>query len=358
MSKIVELPERKTELSPLPEIDDVTRREFLIGAGSLLVLAPYGCGNGGDDEAASGETRTIEHKYGTTEITEQPARVVSIGYNDQDAILALGVKPVAVRYWFGDESDAIFPWAEDEFTSARGLESDPEILNMPELNFEKIAALEPDLILSVYSGITEDEYDTLSEIAPTVAQSGEYVDYGTPWQEQTRIIGRALGREERAEEVVADVEAQFAAAREQHPEFEGKSIVVASYAGNGLYDFNASEDIRSRIFTQLGSEVLEEIDEIAGEDYYAKIGGERLDLLDRDVLIWQLNPGDSRADIEQRPLVQQLEVIQEDRVVFVEGVLYDALGFSTVLSIPYLLDKLVPQLAAAVDGDPETEPTE
>ncbi len=35
----------------------------------------------------------------------------------------------------------------------------------------------------------------LPRIAPTVAPSADFVDGGTPWQDQTRIIGRALGQE-------------------------------------------------------------------------------------------------------------------------------------------------------------------
>ncbi|MGH3940310.1 MAG: hypothetical protein ACRDTG_17090 [Pseudonocardiaceae bacterium] len=89
----------------------------------------------------------INHKLGTTEIPAEPGRVPSIGYQDHDAIFALGVTPIAVRYWFGDESDVIYPWAEDEARNA-----DPEILNMPDgINFEGIAALNPDLILGVGS---------------------------------------------------------------------------------------------------------------------------------------------------------------------------------------------------------------
>ena len=42
------------------------------------------------------------------------------------------------------------------------------------------------------------------------------------------------------------------------------------------------------------------------------------------------------------------------RDIFLDGTLSAALSFSSVLSLPYVLDELVPQLAAAVDGDPET----
>jgi iron complex transport system substrate-binding protein len=35
-----------------------------------------------------------------------------------------------------------------------------------------------------------------------------------------------------------------------------------------------------------------------------------------------------------------------------------ALSFSTVLSLPFALDRLTPMLAAVIDGDPATESTE
>lgn len=58
-----------------------------------------------------------------------------------------------MRYWYGDENDVIYPWAEEAAEDA-----DPVILNMPELNFEQIASLRPDLILGMYSGMSEQAY--------------------------------------------------------------------------------------------------------------------------------------------------------------------------------------------------------
>lgn len=335
-----------------------TRGRFLAGAGSLLVLGAAGCGgSGGSGESGddSGETRMIEHKYGSTEVSGTPERVVSVGYSDQDPILAVGVVPIAVRYWFDSKENAIFPWAEDE---AGG--DNPEVLDMPEqLSFEKIAALEPDIIIGAYSGMTQEDYGTLSEIAPTIPQSGEYIDYGMPWQEATLSIGRALGREDRAEKIIADVEARFSRAREEHPEFEGAVLAGGAYTSSSEIGFFASEDPRTRFFTSLGFETPRELDEIAGDQFYGNISGERLDLFDQDVLVWsQLSYTEGgRETIESDRLVQQMDASREGRMVFVEGDVDDALQFNTVLSIPYILDAIVPQLAAAIDGDPDTGST-
>lgn len=323
---------------------------------ALLLVA---CGTGeetasaptGTEETGSDFPVTIEHQFGTTQITEEPERVLSLGYQEQDAILALGVTPVAVRHWFGDEPHAVFPWAQDELG-----EADPEVLEMPfgELDYEKIITLEPDLISGVYSGITADEYERLSQIAPTIAQTDGYVDFGMPWQEMTVMVGRALGQESRARELVAAVEDRFARARAAHPDWTGKSIAVTSGpTTDGQYHLYASEDARSRAFTELGFEIPPELDEIAGDAFYGSISAEQVGLLDRDLVAFhsmQFVEG-GRERIKEEPLVQGLEAAKDGRVVIVEGELDDALQFSTVLSLPFLLDGLVPMIEEAMGGE-------
>lgn len=143
---------------------EFTRRQFLYGAGGLMLLGAAGCGGGASSGASGGgEGRTIAHKFGSTEIEGTPERVVSVGYNDQDTLLAFGIVPVGVREWFGEYPSATWPWAQDELGDAR-----PEIVaGFDSINFESVANAAPDLIVGVSSGMTQDDYDTLSGIAPT-----------------------------------------------------------------------------------------------------------------------------------------------------------------------------------------------
>lgn len=290
---------------------------------------------------------TINHKHGSTEIREAPQRVVSVGLNDHDAILALGVKPVAVRDWFGDQPFATWPWAQNELGDAQ-----PVVLSLGDLDFEQIAGLHPDLIIGTYSGLTNEEYTKLSQIAPAVAQSGDYPDYGVPWDEQTLIIGRAIGREDRAKELVADVEAQFAEAREAHPAFKGATAIVGLVRDDGSYNLYGSHDHRARILTSLGFERPAWIDEQAGDSYSANVSVEQAHRLDADVLILLVDEQRHSA-LANDPLYQKVNVVNDGRDILldVNGTLSGAYSLSTVLSLPYLLDELVPQLAAAVNGD-------
>jgi iron complex transport system substrate-binding protein len=286
---------------------------------------------------------TIEHKFGETVIPATPQRVVSLGYTEQDSIVLVGVEPIAVRYAFGPEDDVFFPWAD----AAAG-DADPEILPRAEINFEQIAALDPDLIMGVTAGLDETQYETLSAIAPTVVQPAEYVDFGTPWQVQTRIAGHVFGQADRAEEIIAEVEARFAAARDAHPELAGLSVALSGPSYEGEYPIHASSDTRTRWFTDLGLAVPAELDAIAGDQFYGTLSREQAALLDTDILVWQAGSAEERTTIESDPVLAALAVVREGRAVFIEGSDYDALQFSSALSLPYLLDGFLPELAAAV----------
>lgn len=317
-------------------------RYFLLAALVLLAVVPA---LAQDSDAFP---LTIEHKFGTITLAKAPQRVVSIGYNTQDALFALGVQPIAVRYWFGDQAaHGVFPWAEDGANDAQ-----PVLLDMPEgVNFEAILALQPDLIVAVYSGISREEYELLSQIAPTLVQPDGYGDFTIPWQVATQFIGDALGKSEEAAALIRDVEAQFAAVREQHPEFVGRTFVIANYY-DGSYGYFTGEDPRSRFFTDLGFVVPDELVEIAGNDFYANISMERIDLLDQDLLVFQSVEewAGGREGIESDPVLGQMRAMQEGRAVFIPPALDDAFQFQTVLSLPYFLEGIVPELARAVNG--------
>ena len=111
---------------------------------------------------------TITHLFGQTVIKEPPKRVVSAGYTEQDDLLALGVVPIAVTNWFGDQPFAVWPWAQPKLGAAQ-----PVVLNLDNgIPVDQIGGLKPDLIVAINAGLDADTYQKLSAIAPTVAQAG------------------------------------------------------------------------------------------------------------------------------------------------------------------------------------------
>lgn len=326
------------------DVDDDTWIAGLGAQAALLVLDDLETLLAPSDTAAF--PVTIEHMFGSTTIPAQPQRVVAIGYTEQDYLLAVGVTPVAVRYWYGDEDNAIFTWAQD-FVEGES----PVVLNMPfgGLNYEAILAFQPDLISAVTSGILQDEYEMLSQIAPTIAQSGDYINFGMPWQGVMLIVGDAVGKGDEARAIVTEVEALFADARASNPQFEGKTVAVA-YQFGGTYGFFTAQDSRGRFFTELGFVMPDELLEISGDSFYADISAERVGLLDQDLIVivnLQFVEG-GREALEADPLFSQLAAVQEGRIIYLDLDTENAVGFSSPLSLKYALDGVLPALQVAL----------
>ncbi|MGI9003083.1 MAG: iron-siderophore ABC transporter substrate-binding protein [Pseudonocardia sp.] len=333
----------------------LNRRQLLGGAAAAGLLAACSStpsAGSGATGSGGGFPVTITHKFGDTVIPKAPERVFSVGYNDQDSLLALGVTPVGVREWFGNFPYATHPWATDLLGDAQ-----PEVMTGDEVNFELVAKTRPDLIVGQYAFLAEEDYAKLAQIAPTISQDGAYIEGGMPWQEMHRTTGRALGREDQAERTIAEVEARFAQARRQHPEFQGLGAFLEP-ADPGSYYALGPQDPRARFLADLGFEVPPEITTLAGDQFYAQISGEQLRLADRDVLVWLDYESTGQAVVLQEdPVYQTLGVAREGRSVFPDVPLRQAIAFSSVLSLPVAIDGLVPLLAAAADGDPATTAT-
>jgi iron complex transport system substrate-binding protein len=322
---------------------------------ALAALALAACGGDADESsttaAAAGASSpafpvTVRHKFGATTVEREPRRVVTVGYTDQDATLALGVVPVGVGDFLGGYRWRERPWAQKALGGAR-----PEVVSGQQINFEAVAAQRPDLIIAINAGLKEADYRKLSRIAPTVAQAGEFIDFGMPWQAQTYLVGRALGRLDRARKVVTALERRFEQVRREHPEFAGRTAILA-YGGPDGFGAYATGDTRSRFLTDLGFELPRRVDELAKRTFFTAFSRENFRLLDQDVVVMY----GTRRDIERDPVVRRLGAVREDRVVYLDltDQFAGALGFASALSLDYLLDEAVPKLAAAVDGDPQT----
>ncbi|KLL10913.1 iron ABC transporter substrate-binding protein [Protofrankia sp. BMG5.30] len=286
---------------------------------------------------------TIAHKYGSIRINAQPARVVAVGLTDSEPLLALGVKPVGVVDWFGERPYGNWPWSEKLWAGTA-----PEIVGeRNELNFEKIAALRPDLILALYSDITQEQYDTLSKIAPTVAQSKEHDDFATPWKEMTRTAGQAVGLEGRANDLIAAIDKKFADVRQGNPDFAGRTTAIVDPYEPGQYAVFAPSDPRSVFMSEIGFKVPDQIGQLAGSEFAAEISSEQLNIVDVDRLLFVTDASDAEARVKADPVYSRLKVATEGRALFVpyeDPPVGTALTFNTVLSIPYAIDQLVPLL--------------
>lgn len=290
----------------------------------------------------------ITHALGQTTIKAEPKRVVAVGLSDQDALLAVGVKPVGAMDWFGEDTYGKWPWEK----AAWGGKPPRLVSNKSfEINFEAVAAQRPDLIVALYSKLSRSDYDKLSQIAPTVAHA-KGTAYTTPWRDMARVAAKAVGRSAQAEKLIKAIDARFSTFREQHPELQGKAgIVVDAGSGPKSYYPFASKDPRGRFLAELGFVGSPAIDKLAAKDqgFGVEIARERTDLLDVDHLFLLIDAA-PRKRVEADALYKRLKVVRDKRVTnlpYYSGTqLGAAVAFSTLLSIPYAIDGFERDLAA------------
>lgn len=292
------------------------------------------------------EPRLVKHRYGQTEVSGTPQRVVSLSFIGHDFLLGLGVTPVALRYWYGDHPFGVWPWAQDALGDAA-----PQVIRGG-IDVELVALLQPDLILGQWSGMTETEYRLLSRIAPTLPPPEGESDYSASWQQMTRQIGRAMGLEARAEAQISEIEARFAAFRAAHPDWQGKTAAAVWPDQIGAY---TTADIRGQFLEQLGFANAPEVEALAGpRTYNVRLSQEDLTPIDTDLLLW-LSVSDPTSALARIRLRPSMRAFSEGREVVVDADLTGALSHSSPLSLDYALDRLEPMIAAALDGDPDTE---
>ncbi|BAU31149.1 iron ABC transporter, substrate binding protein [Microcella alkaliphila] len=328
-----------------------------LAAASALVLAGCASGTPADEgdtgSAPAADTAafpvTIEHAFGETEIAEAPERVVTWGWGATDAAIALGVVPVAMPFQaYGGDENGVLPWIAEALDEL-GAET-PTVLpdTGEDVPFEDIAAADPDVILAHYSGITEEQYETLSAIAPVVAYEDQ--PWSTPWRDVISITGEALGLTDEATAVLDGIDAELAAAAEANPEFRGVSLATAWDVGGVFYVY-ADEDPRVEFMLDLGFVNAPAVDELDTDEspFFFTLSYERTSELASDVLVVYGSTPEEAQALLNAPYGQAIPAVADGAVAQLVGTEFIAsVSPPTALSLPWGLDEVVAQLAAAV----------
>ncbi|MFJ3722969.1 iron-siderophore ABC transporter substrate-binding protein [Streptomyces sp. NPDC090045] len=335
------------------------RLTAVLSATALGVGLLAGCGSDTKDQsdkksadapaAAAGTFPvTVEHAFGSTKVAKAPQRVVSVGYTDDQAILAFGIKPVGMVDQYPNppgtspDINTQWPWVKAKWGDTR-----PEVvMNNGDTgpNYEKIAALRPDLIIAVYSEIDQAAYDKLSKIAPTVGRTkAEKEPFSAPWQDNAVHIAKALGQESKGTELVKGIQDKLDAAKKAHPEFANQTAVALSWYKDSAAPFT-STDVRGRLVTGTGFKYQTEIDKIADGKFYTTLSPERMDLIDVDRIFVINDKADTEA-LKKFELFANLGAVKNGKVSYLldsEGpAVGAAMSQGTLLSLPYAIDELV-----------------
>lgn len=304
-----------------------------------IALLTSACGQVEEPDPPAGNT--VQTMFGEVTVPANPKRVVAIGWSDAETALALGVQPVGASDWLAFGGEGVGPWAEGRYDKA------PVLLGTQELDYEQIFELDPDVILNTRSDNSAEKHEELSKIAPTVAAPKGVVSYGTTWRQQVELVATALGRKAEGDRLVAEVEGKLATAKEDHPEFAGKTVAVGAYFSD-QYGAYVRGDSRADLMESLGFRVKPQIQELATGSFYVELSREQVELLDADLTVVFPIGADAAALKADRVLNQLPSATAGHLVVLEDQDLIAAFSSGSVLGTLHAIDNAVPLFAAAL----------
>lgn len=296
---------------------------------------------------------TIKHALGETVIKSKPERVATVQWANHDVVLALGVVPVgfsAANFGVQDDS-GLLPWTAQKLEEL-GVK-DPNVFQDTDgLDFEAISDADPDVILAAYSGITQEDYDLLSKIAPVVAYPN--APWATTWREQVTLNATGMGMAAEGEQLIKDTEDMVKEKLSQYPQIEGKKIVWVNFSAKDMSQLHIYTPVDSRVsfLHELGMEYPESItSQITDPSSYSlKLSAENAEALnDADLLVGYGNDELYQA-IKADPLLGKIPAIERGSVAFIDSdTPLVAAGTPNPLSIAYTIDEYLKLIGEAAD---------
>nr|WP_314841995.1 iron-siderophore ABC transporter substrate-binding protein [uncultured Microbacterium sp.] len=326
---------------------------------SLVACATPAADSGSDAGANPADDSafpvTIEHVYGETTISEKPDRIATVAWANHEVPLALGIVPVGMSKvtWGDDDDNGILPWVEDKLEELGG--ETPVLFDETDgIDFEAVADTEPDVILASYSGITKEDYETLSKIAPVVAYPD--VAWGTPVDEMIEMNSKALGLEDEGDALIEQLHADADAALAAHSALEGKKVLFAYVDPSDLSQIGYYTAVDTRpgyLHDDLGLPLPSIVEENADtEKFDLTVSAEEVDKLD-DVDVFVAYGDDTLvATLQADPLLSKIPAIAEGRIVVLPSATPIAASANpSPLSIPWGLDEYLGMLAAPLAAE-------
>ncbi|QXF80869.1 iron-siderophore ABC transporter substrate-binding protein [Rhodococcus pyridinivorans] len=336
-----------------------SKRLLTIAAASVAVaLGLTACGSSDSSDTAdsgsagSGEYPiTIEHALGTVTLDEKPERVATVNWANHEVPLALGVVPVgmAAANFGDDDGNGMLPWVEERLEEL-GAETPVLFDETDGIDFEAVSDTNPDVILAAYSGLTQEDYETLSEIAPVVAYPE--APWATSWRDMIELNSAGLGMAEEGEELVASLEQEIADAAAAHPELEGKATMFLTHvdtADLSQVSFYTANDTRAAFFEDLGLATPKSVADASTDDAFSKkVSAEQVDVFDDVQIIVTYGDQELVDALEADPLLSQMPAVRNGSIVFLDG--SGPLGTAanpTPLAISWVLSDYVQLLSDA-----------
>ncbi len=284
------------------------------------------CGGGADSQSKTGAggaasnnegPRKITHIMGESEVPAHPVRVVTLTNEATEAVLALGIKPVAaVESFYGS------PWYEHlkkdlEGVKPLGVEGQP--------NLELIASVKPDLIIG--NKLRQEKiYEQLKAIAPTVFSEtlrGE-------WKSNFALYADTLNKKAEGDKVIADFDKRIDDFKlKAGDKLKAEKVAVVRFMG-GKTRFYYGDMFSGVILKQIG---FPRSDPKSDEKSFEDITKERLTELDAadKIFYFTYEIGDGKGEKQEQewmndPLWKNLKVVKNNKLIKVNDATWNTAG--------------------------------
>jgi len=189
-------------------------KSFCIALFTIFILvACQSADDGGQQNSNSGETITINHELGETDVPLNPEKIIVFDFGMLDTLDYLDIPVVGIP-------KLNVPSYLDKYTG----DNYENIGSLKEPDFEKIANIDPDLI--IISGRQSELYDELQKLGPVVYLELDYTRYMESFQENVKVIGEIFSEEETIEQVLADIDEQIAELHTQVEALDKNSLII------------------------------------------------------------------------------------------------------------------------------------
>ena len=272
-------------------------------------------------------TRPVDHAMGVSNVPEIPTRVVVLDTDSLDAAIALGTTPIGARI-----HQTLSNYLGDVRTS--GIVS-VSSANQP--NLEKIARLQPDLILGSKVGV-EEIYPKLSRIAPTVLSESNGREGN--WSDQLRLYAKAMGKEDRVDPLLDSYQQQLETVRQQigTPEDTVVSVVFSEKSYIGFYSHTS---FAGSILTDIGFSRPKIQTQPVSATYLSVVSKEAFQDLDGDIIFLLTSDSRDTLSLEEfikDPLYSQLSAVKANEVYAVDSGIWT--GGRNILAAQHVLSDI------------------
>lgn len=271
-----------------------------------------------NEDKVNGNTVTVTDVRGEVEILADPQRIVDLSGNS-DILSILGYDVIGTANSDAYDYTKLPSYLEETLSGA-------EILGysyQDTMDVEAIMNLNPDLI--VISTIQEKMYDQLSEIAPTVMIQLEALN----WKDDVRALGKVFGKEEVANEWIANYEAKAKEAGDKiKSEFGADTTylsILANPNGFNVFDGAGFGDV---LYSDMGLAkpvgMPEQTDVSLPVVSYEGLASIQADY------IFVMGSDEELAQIKSNPIWNSLPAVKEGHVIELPSSPYFNQGYSSI----------------------------